>query len=243
MDEEELKKLLSGEAVDYDEELVEGFKAFFQLMGDSPQTLTKLELEAYDAWEGTGMEYPPANLKGIERCTSLKTLVVDNIGIEDVAPIAALTTLTKLDLSNNPIEDLSPLASLTRLRELTLINMQYRSIAPLAKLTKLKKLFLSSTTTFTDLSPLAACTALEHLSLAGTHVTDLSPIAKLPKLAELNLRATEKLVVKKGNATYKLVRSLLDRGVDVWIQKPALTNTWGYTASGKKLKQVTAEPG
>jgi Leucine-rich repeat (LRR) protein len=226
--------MMGTESVEYDEELIEGFKAFFELMGPNPAELKTLELETFDEFEGTGLQHPPANLKGIERCTSLKTLRIEGIGLAEVAPIAALTTLTTLDIYDNPIKDLTPLSSLVKLKRLSLINLSYKDLTPLARLAKLQKLWLSNTTTVSDISPLASCTALEVLSLGGTRVKDLTPIKDLPKLKELILRSTEKLVVAKGNANYKIIKSLMKRGVEVYVEKPALTHTWTYDSRGNR---------
>jgi Leucine-rich repeat (LRR) protein len=232
----DLESMMAGEPAEYDETLVEGFKAFFALMGPDPAALKKLELERFDEWKGTGLQYPPANLKGIERCTRLKTLLVEGIGLTEIAPIAALTTLTSLDIQDNPINDLTPLSTLGKLKRLSLTNLSYEDLTPLAKLTKLQKLWLSNTTTVSDISPLASCTALEFLSLGGTCVKDLTPIKDLSKLTELILRSTEKLVVEKGNANYTIITSLMKRGVEVYVEKPALTNTWTYDSRGKRKR-------
>lgn len=63
-------------------------------------------------------------LEGIQYCTDLTTLLLDNNQIVDISPLASLINLTTLSLADNPVSDISALAELPNLTTLTLDSHQ-----------------------------------------------------------------------------------------------------------------------
>ena len=69
------------------------------------------------------------DLTGLEHCTNLGELHLDNNEISDISPLTGLTHLTKLYLTNNAISDISALAELNELQELYLKGNELNSAA------------------------------------------------------------------------------------------------------------------
>jgi len=88
--------------------------------------------------EGRGI----LNLSGMERCTNLLSLGLQDNNISDISSLAGLTKLTGLNLGSNSISDISSLASLINLSDLSLWSNQVSVISSLASLTNLKTLNL-----------------------------------------------------------------------------------------------------
>jgi Leucine-rich repeat (LRR) protein len=136
------------------------------------------------------MERGIDNLTGLEHCTSLTWLILDNNEVSDISPLAGLTNLAELDLYGNQISDVSPLASLTNLEWLSLIDNQISDISPLAGLTNLTNLHLSNNQ-ISDISPLAGLTNLARLDLHDNQISSISPLAGLTNLGWLSLHHNE----------------------------------------------------
>jgi Leucine-rich repeat (LRR) protein len=129
-----------------------------------------------------------SDLDGIEHCTNLRELDLQNNPIRDLRPLAELTKLESLRLGGNKIVDVSPLAELPNLTELFVNNNPIRDIRPLAKVSQLKALWLSSDG-IQDISPLSRLSHLTSLNLSGNRIQDISPLAHLSHLSALDLRS------------------------------------------------------
>src|SRR5262249_22013418 len=55
-----------------------------------------------------------ANLAGLEKCTNLALIRMNDNAIVDVGPLAGLKNVQSLDLANNKIADVGPLAKLEK---------------------------------------------------------------------------------------------------------------------------------
>jgi hypothetical protein len=202
-------------------------------IGDAPERKKTLALNR-SSWDESGQfSHAQYDLAGIEACKQLKKLTANVLGLVEIAELATLTKLEMLELMNNEIVDLSPLASLVKLTDLRLAYNPFTDVAPLRGLTALEVLYLSESPV-ADISPLVTCKALEYLSLGGTQVADLSPIAKLPALTNLVLRECKQLVIEPGNATYKIITQLIERGVDVFVQHPVIDDYRAGASTAKK---------
>ena len=126
------------------------------------------------------------NLAGLEHCTSLIWVRLNDNQISNLSPLAGLTSLTQLYLDGNQISDLSPLSGLTGLTWLYLGDNQISNLLPLAGLTSLWGLYLYSNQ-ISDLLPLSGLTGLMALHLYGNQISDLSPLSGLTNLSELLL--------------------------------------------------------
>lgn len=124
------------------------------------------------------------DLTGMEYCTGLNQIYLDDNEVVDVTPLKNLTQLTRLYLWKNKVKDISPLAGLTNLKVLS-VGGEVTDISAVAGMTGLTTLTLNGT--FSDISAVANLTALTTLDLENSRVSDLSPIANLPKLTRLYL--------------------------------------------------------
>jgi Leucine-rich repeat (LRR) protein len=127
-----------------------------------------------------------AALTGLEHCTNLVYLCLEDSQISDISPLSNLTNLTSLYLGSNQISNISPLSNLTNLACLGLWNNQISDISPLSNLTNLTDLWLDNNQ-ISDISPLSNLTNLTVLWVPWNQIADLSPLASLTNLASLYL--------------------------------------------------------
>jgi Leucine-rich repeat (LRR) protein len=104
------------------------------------------------------------DLSGLEYCTALHWIDLDENQISDLTPLAGLTNLQSLGLDFNQISDLTPLAGLTNLQSLGLDFNQISDLTPLAGLTDLFSLGLDYNQ-ISDITPLVGLTGLIRLYL------------------------------------------------------------------------------
>ncbi len=128
------------------------------------------------------------NLSGLENCTALTYLALDENQISDISPLSGLTGLTELRLPKNQLSDISPLSNLTSLTDLQLGENHISDISPLSNLTKLVSLYLYGNR-ISDISPLSSLTKLWRLSIDGNQISDVSPLSNLTDLSGLGLRS------------------------------------------------------
>lgn len=126
------------------------------------------------------------DLSGLEYCTGLTWLSLNNNHIRDLSPLASLTNLRRLELGYNQVHDLSPLVSLTNLTWLSLNNNQISDISPISSLTNLTWLSLG-TNNINNISSLSTMVNLTTLNISGNNITDLSPLAGLTRLSTLSM--------------------------------------------------------
>jgi hypothetical protein len=148
------------------------------------------------------------SIEGLEYCTDLVTLSLQENNILDLSPLAVLTGLETLDLEDNGFSNVAPLAGLVNLTYLNISSNNVSNIGPLALLTNLLELHawendivsvsaLAGMTDLTDVSlfenritsitPLAGLTNLKVLALAENQIADISPLAALTNLTGLTL--------------------------------------------------------
>jgi endonuclease/exonuclease/phosphatase family metal-dependent hydrolase len=114
-----------------------------------------------------------ANLEGIQHCTSLTRLVLEDNKIVDINPLSGLTNLTELWLYNNKTVDISPLSGLTNLTHLVLGNNKIVDISPLLGLTNLTHLWLFSNQ-ISNISALSGLSDLVLLELQSNQISHAS---------------------------------------------------------------------
>lgn len=124
------------------------------------------------------------DLSGLEYCTSLTHLELQNNRIGNITPLRGLTGLAYLYLMNNQINDISPLSNLTDLTVLNLEGNQIGNITPLHDLTSLTVLNLYGNQVG-DIGPLAGLTSLTELCLAANQVSAIGPLSGLTNLTTL----------------------------------------------------------
>ena len=140
------------------------------------------------------------DLTGLEAATGLRTLLLFDNAVADLAPLGHLGDLKELYLDRNGFETLDALAPLKGLTTLSLTGNRIEDFSPLEGLTALNRLWLDETGML-DLAPLAGLTALALLDLQCTDrndfegrtdcesrsITDVSPLAGLTNLTNLDL--------------------------------------------------------
>jgi Leucine-rich repeat (LRR) protein len=122
---------------------------------------------------------------------NVKMITLDQSGITDLTPLAAMTGLEFISLNNTGVSDLSPLKGKTGLHTLSLVGVGIADLGPLAGLTNLRTLDLSQRIP-TDLRPLRALVGLQSLSFGAPGATDLSPLGELKSVRVLRLQTSGK---------------------------------------------------
>jgi hypothetical protein len=135
----------------------------------------------------------PHQLKAITRLNRLQRLVIHDMRVADLRPLATMTALKTLVIwGNTKAESLAGIDLLNALDTLAVENFQrVRSINPLAALTDLRVLCIEgsmhSAMMIETLKPLEKLKRLGELRLANVRVIDasLAPVAELKQLERL----------------------------------------------------------
>ena len=147
-------------------------------------------LQLTDMTEATGeIELSDSDIEsliGLESCTNLRVLSLDNNRITNISSLVNLTGLIELDLSNNQISDIRVLSNLSNLVTLKLSNNQITDFSPITKLTNLKSLYLENSGRL-DIGLLTELTNLTELYLGNNQIKDTRALSSLTKLAKLKL--------------------------------------------------------
>lgn len=135
-----------------------------------------------------GTESGITDLTGLEYCTKLENLYLEQNEVTDLSQLAHLTNLQTLDLTGNMVSDVTPLASLSTLILLRLGDNEVSDLSPLSSLTNLTSLYLDRNQV-SDISPLASLTKMRVLWLQANQIEDISALAGLQGLNELRMNA------------------------------------------------------
>lgn len=142
----------------------------------------------WNYWDGEDDAFDIESLDGLEACTSLVSLSIQN-AVRDLSPLASIVTLESVRVGGGRaqlIEDVSPLVGLSRL----------------------KRLDLSHNPTLRDVACLATVHSLEELDLSWCAVEDFSFALQLPRLRKL-------AVTRAQGAQTATFATLRGRGVAV----------------------------
>ena len=130
--------------------------------------------------------------QALSQCVHLRRLALCQIGVNDLAPLAALTALTYLSLSFMlGIRDLGPLSACTAIRSLALCNqIRELDLGPVGTLAALTSFTLSgfsivSHWPLTTLQPLSRLSNLVELKVFDHKLVNCHPIASCSKLQTL----------------------------------------------------------
>ncbi|PZX49449.1 Leucine-rich repeat (LRR) protein [Algoriphagus ratkowskyi] len=142
-------------------------------------------------------------IQALTAFVNLRSLLIFDAPIANIAPIAELKLLEKLKISQVPVVDFSPLRSLTNLEELDISNSGIEDLDPISRLSNLKILNISGTNLKT-LKGLESLIKLAELDVASTNLRSLKPIeglSNLKKLSCFNTRLNSRAVdnFKKAN--------------------------------------------
>ena len=95
------------------------------------------DLEDLTSLQAFGMNI--TDLSGLEHCTALTELMLEDNEIGDITPLSNLTNLELLDLNGNQVDDISALSNLTNLSYLYLADNEISDITLLSNLVNLGK--------------------------------------------------------------------------------------------------------
>lgn len=115
------------------------------------------------------------NIEAVGSLLKMRSLGLQNCGIEDISFLSNLSELRGVNLNSNELTDLSPLAGLTGLEQLGAADNHIEDISPLAGLTNLFNLSLD-VNEIRDISALAGMDHLNQLGLTENQIEDLSPL-------------------------------------------------------------------
>ena len=141
------------------------------------------------------------DLSGLEYCTALTQLRLDDNNMDDITPLSHLTNLSYLELNGNRIHDISALSHLSNLRSLYLADNAISDITPLSNLVNLgEPHFVSippsedldlSNNRISDISPLSQLNGLQWVVLDDNNISDITPLANLTNLTKLSLSVNQ----------------------------------------------------
>jgi hypothetical protein len=125
----------------------------------------------------------------LKHLNDLEELILKNLNISDISPIADLGNLTELVLNRiDKINDISSIAYLTNLTHLWLIELtQINDISFLSKLKNLKGLVINDCDNIENIHIILELENLESLRLDDISQDFLNGIVKLKKLKELTI--------------------------------------------------------
>lgn len=149
------------------------------------------------------------SLSGMERLTTLNTLLVQRNNISDLSPLSDLTRIHSLNISWNPgITSIEPLAQ--GMRE-TLVNLDMAGLAvdltPVGGMENLDHLRIgddwNSHRIALDLAPLSGLTGLKYLHVLGAKLDNVDAISSMSGLICINLQncgmTSDKLTALNGH--------------------------------------------
>ena len=122
----------------------------------------------------------------ISDLSALSHLVLHDLNVIDLAPLASLENLRSLSLSLLPASDISPLASLHSLNALSLgQGLPVSDISTTASIRRLRYLSLEYNRNVTDISAVSSLTALKRLDLMCSSVSDVEPTTRAHRITTL----------------------------------------------------------
>lgn len=115
---------------------------------------------------------------------NLIDLHADGYGISDLTGIENCTSLLRLNLNDNNIENIDLLSTLTLIDWLNVgrNELSTEDMAALAPLTRLKELWIDRNANITSIAALAPLTQLWQIDMTGNNVSDISTLSGFPLL-------------------------------------------------------------
>ena len=184
-----------------------------------------------------------SNLEGIQNCTDLTVLFLNNNQISDLAPLAGLTNLTLLELGGNQISDISALTGLISLTSLNLIYNQISDITPLGSLINLETVILVDNQ-ITDITALSGLINLDDIGLADNQISDVTALAGLVNLTTLHLNGNQiSALTALAGLTKLTILELGGNQISDVSPLLALTNLTLLELGGNQINGITALAG
>jgi internalin A len=179
------------------------------------------------------------DLTGLEYCTNLTSLTLNNNAITDLSPLAGLTDLTNLYLGSNEITDLSPLAGLTNLTNVGLEFNQIADLTPLSGLASLTDVNIYNNQ-IVDLTPLSGLTTLDELDLSNNQIVDATPLSGLTNITYISLDGNQvSSIAPLSGLTALTLLELRNNQVSDLSPLTGLISLEGLALTGNPVADVT----
>lgn len=130
-----------------------------------------------------------SNIYGIEFCSNLESLSLNNNNISDLIPIFYLREINQLSLNDNQISDISSIRSHYKLEGLSLENNDIGNIDYLNNLSKIEYLNLSGNP-INEFESIKVLDSLKFIELRNLNDFDISILGNLVNLYSLDLSNT-----------------------------------------------------
>ncbi|ELC8454835.1 leucine-rich repeat domain-containing protein [Clostridium perfringens] len=138
------------------------------------------------------------NLTGIEYCTNLEYLQLQNQNISNINVLSKCKNLKLINLTKNNIKDLNPLNDLTNLNTLWIESNGISDISPLKTLTNLQNVSLSYNN-ISDISPLETLTNLKDVNLNNNKINDIRPLDNFKSSNfKINIKNQKNIILNKA---------------------------------------------
>ena len=138
------------------------------------------------------------NLTGIEYCTNLEYLQLQNQNISNINVLSKCKNLKLINLTKNNIKDLNPLNDLTNLNTLWIESNGISDISPLKTLTNLQNVSLSYNN-ISDISPLETLTNLKDVNLNNNKINDIRPLDNFKSSNfKINIENQKNIILNKA---------------------------------------------
>ena len=172
------------------EEVAISDPALDKLLREKLNISDSAKLFSNDLWTITSLTVPKdvKNISDLSRLVFLETLVMEDLILDGVQTLSALTQLKNLTIHGSPLSasDLQVIGSLPALETLTLTDCSLTNISGLSNATRLLSLDLSNNA-INDLSPLSFLKTLSTLNLSSNALTNLSALSALDGLTVLDV--------------------------------------------------------
>jgi|GEM_PF-5219786 len=153
----------------------------------TPATLTPAELERVVTLDvRPGAEAKVKSLSGIAKCDHLRSLVLIDQSVHDLAPLGSMTSLIGLNVEGNGLTSISALEPLVQMEWLHVGRNQLDGLEALSGMTALK-LLNAQENQLASVIPLAGCTALADLNIRNNSLTSLEGLGQLKNLQQVFL--------------------------------------------------------
>ena len=149
------------------------------------EPLTAEDVKNISQVKGKGKEIQ--SLEGLQHCTALMLIDLENNKITDLTPIKDLKQLQSVTLAGNQIESIEPMAGLVGIQYLELSRNKVSDLAPLKGMSNMRSLYLSDNQ-IKSLAPLNDFKKTWSLYLARNPVEDFAPIGTMKSLTHVDLR-------------------------------------------------------
>jgi Leucine-rich repeat (LRR) protein len=152
-----------------------------------------------------------------------------------ISGLESCTNLRHLNIENYPFESLVELASLTKMERLDLLSRKLTSLRGIEAMTKLKRFGSFSCTQLSDILPLLACTNLEKIKFeACKKLASLPSLMQLENLTNIALADCGRIETLTPLADCKSLQelnfigdtSINDGNLDFLLEHPSIQNVW-----------------